>query len=73
MSVSEEIITSEQIIGLISDIIKPGQAEYSYGVLYVRCTADQSQDILQRLDKHYGQSRILMNKVNIEYSYQFLF
>lgn len=73
MSVSERVSTSEQIMGLISDIVKPTQAEYSYGTLYVRCTTDQSQDILQRLENHYGQSRIVMNKVNVEYSYQFLF
>ena len=73
MSVSEKVSTGEQIIGLISDIVKPTQAEYSYGTLYVRCTVEQSQDIIQRLEKHYGQSRIVMNKVNVEYSYQFLF
>jgi hypothetical protein len=73
MSVSEQVNTSEKIIELIRDIVKPTQAEYSYGTLYVRCTTDQSQDILQRLEQHYGASRIVMNKVNVEYSYQFLF
>ena len=33
MSVSERVSTSEQIMGLISDIVKPTQAEYSYGTL----------------------------------------
>ena len=73
MSVSEKVSIREEIIGLIGDIVKPNQAEYSYGTLYVRCTPEQSQDIVQRLEQHYGQSRIVMNKVNVEYSYQFLF